>query len=53
MQERDMKLKKKYDFSFLSIRNILSGTLTCGPVRYKRKIQNREIQSKRVLGLDV
>jgi hypothetical protein len=31
--------------------NILIFTSTCGSVRYKRKIQNRKIQSKRVLGL--
>ena len=31
--------------------NILIWTSTCGSVWYKRNIQNREIQSKRVLGL--
>ena len=31
--------------------NILIWTSTCGSVRYKRNIQNRDIQSKRVLGL--
>jgi hypothetical protein len=34
-----------------SLDNILVLTSTCGSVRYKRKIQNRKIQSKRVLGL--
>ncbi len=34
-----------------SLSNILICTSTCGSVRYKRKIQNRKIQSKRVLGL--
>ncbi len=40
-----------HNFSYLSISNILTLTSTCGSVRYKIKIQNREIQSKRVLGL--
>ena len=40
-----------HDFIYLSQSNILTWTSTCGSVRYKRKIQNREIQSKRVLGL--
>ncbi len=38
-------------FSYLSVSNILIQTSTCWSVRYKRKIQNRKIQSERVLGL--
>ncbi len=34
-----------------SLSNILIWTSTCGSVRYKRKIQSRKTQSKRVLGL--
>jgi hypothetical protein len=40
------------DFLYLSLSNILITTSTCGSVRYKRNIQNRKIQSKRVLGCD-
>ena len=40
-----------YDFLYLSLSNILVWTSTCESVRYKRKIQNRKIQSKKVLGL--
>ncbi len=40
-----------FDTIAASLSYILIWTSTCGSVRYKRKIQNREIQSKRVLGL--
>ncbi len=40
-----------HDFSYLSLSNILIWTSTCGSVQNKSKIQNRKIQSKRVLGL--
>jgi hypothetical protein len=40
-----------FDTIAASLSNILILTSTCGSVRYKRKIQNRKIQSKRVLGL--
>ncbi len=40
-----------HDFTYLSSSNILIWTSTCGSMGYKRKIQNRKIQSKRVLGL--
>jgi hypothetical protein len=42
-----------FDMIAASLSNILILTSTCGSVRYKRKIQNRnrKIQSKRVLGL--
>ena len=38
-------------FLYLSLSNILIWTSTHGSARYKRNIQNRKIQSKRVLGL--
>ncbi len=37
--------------SYLSLSNIMIWTSTYGSARYKRNIQNRKIQSKRVLGL--
>ncbi len=40
-----------HDFLYLSLSNILIWTSTCESVRYKRKMQNWKIQSKRVLGL--
>ena len=40
-----------HNLTYLSLSNILVWTSTCGSVRYKRNIQNRKIQSKRVLGL--
>jgi hypothetical protein len=40
-----------FDMIAASLSDILIWTSTCGSVRYKRKIQNRKIQSKRVLGL--
>ncbi len=40
-----------HNFTYLSLSNILILTSTCGSVQYKRKIQNRKIKSKRVLGL--
>ncbi len=40
-----------FDMIAASLSNILILTSTCGSVLYKRKIQNRKIQSKRVLGL--
>ena len=40
-----------HNFLYLSLINILIWTSTCGSVQYKRNIQNRKIQSKRVLGL--
>jgi hypothetical protein len=40
-----------FDTIAASLSNILIRTSTCGSVRYKRKIKNRKIQSKRVLGL--
>jgi hypothetical protein len=40
-----------HNFTFSSLSNILIWSSTCGSVRYMRKIQNRKIQSKRVLGL--
>ncbi len=39
------------DLALKLLSNILIWTSTGGSVRYKRKIQNRKIQSKRVLGL--
>ncbi len=39
------------DILYLSLSNILIWTSTCESARYKRNIQNRKIQSKRVLGL--
>jgi hypothetical protein len=38
-------------FGYLSLSNVLIWTSTCESVQYKRNIQNRKIQSKRVLGL--
>ncbi len=40
-----------FDTITASLSNILIWTSTCGSVQYKRTIQNRKIQSKRVLGL--
>ncbi len=40
-----------FDTIAASLSNILIWTSTCGSVQYKRKTQNRKIQSKRVLGL--
>ncbi len=40
-----------FDTIAASLINILIRTSTCGSVRYKRKILNKKIQSKRVLGL--
>ena len=40
-----------HHFTYLSLSNILIWTSTCGFARYKRNIQNRTIQSRRVLGL--
>jgi hypothetical protein len=40
-----------FDIIAASLSNIPILTSTCGSVQYKRKIQNRKIQSKRVLGL--
>ncbi len=40
-----------HDFTCLLLSNILIWNSSCGSVRYKRKIQNKKIQSKRVLGL--
>ncbi len=37
------------DFLYLSLSNILIWTSTCGSAGYKRNIQNRKIQSKRVV----
>ncbi len=37
--------------SYLSLSNILIWTSTCGSAGYKRNIQNRKLQSKRVIGL--
>ncbi len=37
--------------TYLSLSNILIWTSTYGSARYERNIQNRKIQSKRVLGL--
>ncbi len=39
------------DLALKLLSNILNWTSTCGSARYKRYIQNRTIQSKRVLGL--
>ncbi len=40
-----------HNFTYLSLSTILIWTSICGSVQYKRNIQNRKIQSKRVLGL--
>ncbi len=40
-----------HNFTYLSVSYILIWTSTCGSARYNRNIQNRKIQSKRVLGL--
>ncbi len=38
-------------YIYLSLSNVLNWTLTCGSAWYKKNIQKRKIQSKRVLGL--
>ncbi len=43
--------EKPFDTIAASLSNILIWTSTCGSAPYKRNIQNRKIQSKRVLGL--
>ncbi len=40
-----------YNFTYLSLSNILIWASSCGSAWYKRNIQNRKMQSKRVLGL--